>query len=95
MSINTKEIGTRIKNARFELRFTQEKFAEKLNIGRVHLANIERGRYAPSLDLLVEIASLTGLSLDYLVMDKTAIEMTTKDKLVLSVKLLSEVIQSI
>ena len=62
--------GKRIKGLRKENKMTQEKLAEKLNISRVHMANIEIGDKAPSIDLLIVMSEFFCVSLDYLVLGK-------------------------
>ena len=62
--------GKRIKGLRKENKMTQEKLAEKLNISRVHMANIEIGDKAPSIDLFIVMSEFFGVSLDYLVLGK-------------------------
>ena len=41
-------------------------FAERVGATRQHMSNVELGRSAPSLDLLVRIASELDVSVDYL-----------------------------
>ena len=62
--------GKRIRGLRKENKLTQEKLAEKLNISRVHMANIEIGDKAPSIDLLIVMAEFFGVTLDYLVLGR-------------------------
>ena len=70
MKYNPIEVGNRIREARNTLGLSQEAFAEALGIGRVHLAKIEVGMRNPSIDLLIDISDLTGLTLDYLVLGR-------------------------
>ena len=70
MKYNSIEVGNRIREARNTLGLSQEAFAEALGIGRVHLAKIEVGMRNPSIDLLIDISDLTGLTLDYLVLGR-------------------------
>lgn len=51
-------------------KLTQEKLAEKLNISRIHLAHIEIGSKAPSIDLMIVMAEFFGVTLDYLVLGR-------------------------
>ena len=60
------EFGQRIKGERNRLGLTQEELAEQLNIGPVHVYNIESGRKGCSIDLLLEFAELFEVSTDYL-----------------------------
>ena len=70
MKYNPVEVGNRIGEARKALGMSQESFAEALKIGRVHLAKIEVGMRNPSIDLLIDISDLTGLTLDFLVLGR-------------------------
>lgn len=51
-----KKLGERIKYLRHEKKFTQEEFAEKINIEPQSLSNIERGKFSPSIETLQKIA---------------------------------------
>ena len=64
------EAGKRMRALRKKLGYTQIQFSEKLNVSRGFYSKVEIGLQAPSIDLLVEIASYTGVSLDYLVLGK-------------------------
>lgn len=59
--------GKRIQKARKAHGLTQEQFAIKLNISDRHLGRIERGEYAASIDLLVEVAVSLKTTLDFLI----------------------------
>lgn len=48
----------------------EERLAEKLNISRIHLAHIEIGSKAPSIDLMIVLAQFFGVTLDYLVLGR-------------------------
>ena len=66
MYFNQVEFGQRIKEERNRLGLTQEELAEQLNIGPVHVYNIESRRKGCSIDLLLEIAEVLDVSTDYL-----------------------------
>lgn len=51
-----KRLGDRIKFLRKARNFTQESFAEKIDIEPQSLSNIERGKFAPSIETLQKIA---------------------------------------
>lgn len=53
---STITIGDKIKDLRKEKKLTQVELAEKANISRSYLADIERNRYNPSVDTLKAIA---------------------------------------
>lgn len=54
---------------------TQLELAKRLGLARQgYVSNLEIGRKMPSLDLLVEIADLFGVTTDYLMRDSIPIE---------------------
>ena len=50
--------------------FTQEAFAEKLNVSRQAVAKWESGQVYPDIGNLIEISNLLNVSVDYLVKDQ-------------------------
>lgn len=70
MYFNPDEAGMRLKGIREKAGYNQEQFSEKLNISRNYLAKVETGVRQPSLDLWIEIAVVTGTTLDYLIMGR-------------------------
>ena len=58
-------IGARIRNLRGDR--LQEDFAMDLGVSQGQLSKIERGKMAPTLDLLVAISQLCGKSIDWIV----------------------------
>ena len=52
------KLGNRIKFLRKLKNYTQEEFAEKINIEPQSLSNIERGKFAPSIETLQKIANV-------------------------------------
>lgn len=61
------EMGKRLKEKRKALGLTQEQLAEKLNISIKHYGGVERGIAGLSLENLIELSNILGVSLDYLV----------------------------
>jgi DNA-binding XRE family transcriptional regulator len=59
-------IGMRIMIARKESGMTQAELAPKLQIGRAQLANIEGDRSLPSIEVLLRISNVLGVSTDHL-----------------------------
>ena len=49
---------------------SQLQLASKLNIGPSAIGMYEQGRRTPSIDLLIDMANLFGVSLDYLITGK-------------------------
>ena len=70
MYYNPIEAGKRIQNLRKEKGLTQVALAEQLNISLDHLRKIENGHRGCSVDLLVCLSDLFGVSLDYLVLGR-------------------------
>lgn len=64
-------IGCRIRQLRKGRSMTQEQLADELNVSLDHLAKVEKGKHRCSLEVLIDIASFFGVSLDYLVLGKT------------------------
>ncbi|MDQ1355546.1 MAG: hypothetical protein QG657_5856 [Acidobacteriota bacterium] len=59
-------IGSRLKNIRKKLDFTQKEFAEILAITMVTLSDIETGKKQPGSDLLFNLAKSFEVNLDFL-----------------------------
>ncbi len=62
-----KTMANRIKERREQLGFTQEQFAETIEISSSSYTKIENAFQKPSLDTLIAISEKLKLSLDYLV----------------------------
>lgn len=60
-------IGENIKNHRKENKLTQKELADKSNISRSYLADIENDRYNPSLDVLKSISKSLDVQLSDLI----------------------------
>lgn len=59
--------GQQIKNLRVSLGMTQNQVATALNVTPGYICNVENGRTAMSLKILIYYAKLTGVSLDSIV----------------------------
>ena len=55
----------RIRQARENLGYTREKFAEKLDVSVSYLAELERGSTGISVKMLIKVCNVLGLSADY------------------------------
>ena len=62
-------IGARIKAARERAGLTQEDLAAELDMSPTHISVLERGRKAPRLETLVNIANALQVSTDMLLQD--------------------------
>lgn len=70
LKIEKKLIGIRIMQKRKEHEFSQEQLAEKIGFSKNHLSNIERGKYTPTLEFIVEICNVLGETPDYYLLGK-------------------------
>lgn len=59
-------LNERLKELRDELGLTQEEVGNKLNISRQAYANWETNRGEPNIEMLLKLANLFGVSIDYL-----------------------------
>lgn len=60
-----KQIGKRIKIAREEARLTQDDVADKLDIGRAQVANIETGRTLITVEHLLKLPAILNYPVGY------------------------------
>ena len=67
------ELGLKIREARIQKGYTQEKLAESAGIGAVYLSEIERGIKMPSLKLFVKIINALDISADYVLRDELSV----------------------
>ena len=102
----TAKLAERIKLRRKELNFTQEQFAEMIDITANSYTKIENAFQRPSLDTLIKISQNLNISLDYLVFgdkeDKTddiekdkitsLLNRCNEDKLIHAVEILENLI---
>ena len=51
---------------------TQEQMANDLQITDIHLRRIETGKSVGSVDLVIELSAYLGVTIDYLLLGKTA-----------------------
>ena len=67
----TFDLGTRLKEARKEKGYTQDRVAAIIGVSRPAISSYERNAVDPPLTILRSLADLYGVSLDYLLdMDK-------------------------
>ena len=70
MKYDAVALGRRIAALRKNMNCTQLEFSEMLFVNRGYLSQIEIGHRKPSLELIVDIADLTGADMNYLVLGK-------------------------
>ena len=68
MYYNTKASGARIRELRIAKNFTQDDLAEHMNVSRGFISLIESGKKGCSVDVLIVLSDLFGVSIDYLVL---------------------------
>lgn len=65
--MNTKKkVGQAIKKQRLQKKKTQIEVAKSIGISRSYLSDIENGRYMPSVDTLIKLASYLDIDLNFL-----------------------------
>ncbi|MDE6915591.1 MAG: helix-turn-helix domain-containing protein [Lachnospiraceae bacterium] len=64
--MNQSELGSRIKQCRKAQNFTQEKLAELIDVTPHYIYEIEKGLKTMSVPILIDIASILNVSVDYL-----------------------------
>ena len=60
------EVGNILKDAREHLGETQQQIADKAEVSRAYYADVERGRYTPSLKLLSKLGNILNIDLNFL-----------------------------
>ncbi len=66
-----KEMGLKIRIRRKKLLLTQEEVAEQLGISVKHFSEVERGLTGLSIENLIKLSNILGLSLDYILKGET------------------------
>ena len=79
MNYEIKQSGERVQHLRLQHGYTQEEFSSALNIDRSNVSRIESGRRSCSLDLLVQLSDIFGVTLDYLVFGQDKPDWVTID----------------
>lgn len=59
-------IGEALKNHRHKKKLTQAQLANLSGLSRSYIADMENGRYCPSVDALAKLSSLLDLDLNFL-----------------------------
>lgn len=60
-------LGEKLKELRKERNLKQEEIASILNVDRTTVSNWERGEKQPSIDILIKLRSIYGVTLDEIV----------------------------
>lgn len=77
LSINYKEIGIRLKQARGKT--SQKDLANELKLSKSYISNVESGA-KPSLEYLINIATLFHVSLDWLILGLGSMQSTLENE---------------
>lgn len=64
--ITSTKIGARIRRLRLSAGMTQRDLAQRINVGNTTLSQYESGARVPSDEVKIKIASVFGVSVDYL-----------------------------
>lgn len=80
-----KVFGQRLKHLRDLNKLKQEELAEKLNISRNHISNLETAAVSPSFSLFVEIKHFFNCSYDFLLGETLNIDPCKKEDATLNV----------
>lgn len=68
MEIDYREVGKRIAKRRKELGLKQYMLCEMINVNYKYISNLETGRSAPSLELIMSLSEALGTTPDYFLM---------------------------
>ena len=63
-------LGIKIREARLNKKYTQQKLAELAGIGIMYLGEIERGTKMPSLNIFIKVIEALDISADYVLRDE-------------------------
>ena len=74
MELNKKLVGIRIKQRRKECGYTQSELAEKIGVSENHISDMERGKYAPTTNVLLKICSTLGGTPDFYLIGQISAE---------------------
>ncbi|SEB38752.1 DNA-binding transcriptional regulator, XRE-family HTH domain [Tenacibaculum sp. MAR_2009_124] len=61
------DIGSRITTLRKKLNLSQSELAKKVEVSRTIIGNYERNENTPSIEILLKIAKIFNVSVDYLI----------------------------
>ena len=79
MAIDYEKLGKRIKHFGEQKGISQDELGNVVWVNNVHISNIETGKKAPSIDLLIELANALGISTDDLLVDSLIHSVSTAD----------------
>lgn len=59
-------IGQKVRGARESMGVTQQQVADSIHVSRAYYADVERGRYAPSIRILSKLGNIMDIDLNFL-----------------------------
>lgn len=71
MKVNYHTVGERIRNYRLDKGITQEELAFRVNTSSAYISNIENAKKRPSLNKLIEISEVLGVTVNDLIYPHT------------------------
>ena len=92
---NISEVAARIRRLIKAHGYTQETAAELLDIDRSYMSRIENSSKGCSVDLLIRLSELYHVSLDYLILGRTADQASLKENLEKVIQQLTDLCGSI
>ncbi len=95
MYYDLEKSGLRIQQLRKNQGISLEELSEKLNITDRQLRRVEKGESGGSIDLLIEIALMFNVSLDYLIIGRVLTTSDAKIALKEAIKVLSDLEQQL
>ena len=69
--MNRTALGKRIRMERSNKNLTQEQLAEAVGVSTTYIGFVERGERSVTLEKLLDITNVLGVSIDYLLCDST------------------------
>lgn len=80
MTIDYKEIGRRMAKRRKELGLKQYEVCEMIEVNYKYISNLETGRSAPSLEVIMKLCEVLQTTPDYLLLGAITTEKKITDK---------------
>lgn len=80
MNIDYREVGRRMSKRRKELGLKQYEVCEMIDVNYKYISNLETGRSAPSLDVIMRLCEALQTTPDYFLVGSDKSGMTVSDK---------------
>lgn len=80
MNIDYKEVGSRMSKRRKELGLKQYEVCEMIDVNYKYISNLETGRSAPSLDVIMRLCDALQTTPDYFLLGSDKGEAAISDK---------------